>query len=341
MSDLYRIGIVGAGYIADVVAHAIAETEGVQVVAVASRRPETALEFGVRHGGIRAFDHWSDLVSWRGLDAVYVATPTSAREAICIASAERGKHVFAEKPFASLRSLESITAACRANRVAFMDATHFVHHPRTRRLREEVAERIGQVQAVNSSFFFPSMDHGNIRFDQAKEPTGAFGDMGWYSIRATAEFATPGAQLVRSHGFAQRDEITGTVVRAAGVLLLSDGCTSTWDVGFNTGACLMDLELLGQRGVISLDDFVLDWAGGFPVKTPGYPVAFTQRAGVVNPLGFERVVTPSDRRQLVYTLRHFMALAANPDGEAAAASMRITEQTQRLLDGVWSSLTIG
>jgi hypothetical protein len=183
------------------------------------------------------------------------------------------------------------------------------------------------------------MDRSNIRFDSTKEPTGAFGDMGWYSMRATVEFASPGATLVRSSGLIQRDAATGAVIRGAGVLLLSDGCTSTWDVGFNVGACLMDLELLGEDGVIQLDDFVLDWAGGFPLNVPDYPVGFTQRAGVMNPSGYERVLATSDVRQLVRSIEHFVVLAEDPAGEANAASMRSTEQTQGLLDGVWETLT--
>ena len=338
MNSGIRFGIIGAGFIANVFAGAIRET-GATLVAVASRRKEIAAEFADNHGGLLVFESWKDLVAFDGVDAVYVATPTSAREEICLAAARHKKHVLAEKPFASLESLCKITTACRANGVAFMDATHFVHHPRTRRLKQELGGRIGEVQGIYTSFFFPSMDRANIRFDPGMEPTGAIGDMAWYSMRAVVEFAAVDTHLVAGNGFYRTDEVTGACVRSAGVLLLSDGCTSTWDVGYSIDTCIMDLNIYGERGMISMDDFVLDWADGFGRNVPGYPVGFIQRSGLVNPTEFEEIITPGHRPQLVHMIRRFVKLTAEPKGQAVQTSMRASEQTQGLLDAVWNRLT--
>jgi predicted dehydrogenase len=337
MNSRIRFGIVGAGFIADVVANAIKQTDA-NLVAVASRRHDSAIAFAEKHDGLQVFESWSDLVAWDGLDAVYVATPTSVREEICIAAVQNKKHILAEKPFASLTSLQKITRACHANGVAFMDATHFVHHPRTRQLKLELEERIGKVQAIYSSFFFPSMDRSNIRFDPQKEPTGAFGDMAWYSMRAILEFVTTSASLVNASGFVQRDDVTGAYIRSAGVLMLSNGCTSTWDVGYNVGTCVMDLNIFGKKGMISLDDFVLDWAHGFGANSPGYPVGFTQRSGIVNPTEFEQITTPSQQPQVVRMIQNFITLTSDPQGQENQASIHISEQTQGLLDAVWDQL---
>ncbi len=338
MKPRVKFGIVGTGFIADVVASAIKQTDA-SLVAVASRRHESAKTFADKHGGMQVFESWDDLVAFDGLDAVYVATPTSIREEICITAAQNKKHILAEKPFTSLTSLQRITQACDVNGVSFMDATHFAHHPRTRQLKQELEERIGKVQAINTSFFFPSMDRSNIRFDPEKEPTGAFGDMAWYSMRAIAEFAAPDSSFVSGSGFAQRDDVSGAYIRSAGVLLLSDGCTSTWDAGYNTGSCVMDLNIFGQQGMISLDDFVLDWADGFAMNIPDYPVGFTQRSGVVNPTEFKAITTPGRHSQVVNMIQNFVALTEDPKSQAARTSMRISEQTQGLLDAVWDQLT--
>lgn len=339
MTSGVRFGIIGTGYIADVVANAMSKTEAV-LVAVSSRRFDNARAFADKHGGVRVFESWRDLLAWDGLDAVYVATPTSAREEICIDAAQNKKHVLAEKPFASLMSLQKITGACKANDVAFMDATHFSHHPRTGQIKQELEDRIGKLRTIYASFFFPSMDTNNIRFDPEKEPTGAFGDMAWYSMRAVAEFASDSASLVSSSGYVQKDDKSGAFVRSAGVLLLSDGCTSTWDVGYNVGTCVMDLKLFGQKGTISLDDFVLDWADGFALNIPGYAVGFKQRTGVVNPYGFAEIATPTDQSQLVRMIDEFCALTLEPGGQAARESVRISEKTQALLDAAWDQLTV-
>ena len=339
MNPGVRIGIVGAGFIADVVASAISQT-GAELVAVASRRQESARAFAEKYEGIRVFESWGELLAWDGIDAVYVATPTSVREEICTAAAQSKKHILAEKPFASLSSLQKITQACRKNDVAFMDATHFSHHPRTTVLKKTIEERVGKVKAIYSSFFFPAMSRDNIRFDPEKEPTGAFGDMAWYSMRAVAEFAAEDASFVSASGFVQKDDESGAYIRSAGVLLLSDGCTSTWDVGYNVGTNVMDLNIMGQEGMLSLDDFVLDWAGGFANNIPEYPVGFTQRIGVASPAEFKQIVTPTDRPQVAHMLQGFCTLCSAPKSQAAHASIQISERTQGLLDAVWHQLKL-
>jgi len=338
---LFALGIVGTGLIAGVTAAAMAQSTHCRAVAVSSRQRLQAQAFAERHALQQAFDDWSALVAAPSIDAVYVATPTAPRQAICEAAARHGKHVLAEKPFASAASLRAITAACRAAGVAFMDATHFVHHPRHALLLASLRERIGPLQALRCSFFFPTTDHANVRHDTALEPMGAVGDMAWYALRAVVEHAGGHGALRQASGFLQRDATSGAVVRAAGVLQLQDGCTATWDVGYDAGVCVQDLQLLGTQGAIALDDFVLDWAQGYMLPRAGHDTGFSQRAGVANPDGFSWVSTPSLQPQNVRMLDAFAALARNPQGSAAAASMQASEHTQALLDAVWAGLQGG
>ena len=332
MSSPLRIGVVGCGFIADVIAHAIAEADGAVLAAAASRRRETAAAFAGKHGARRVFDRWEDLVACPEVDAVYVATPTILREVVSVGAARNGKHVLADKPFLSLTSLRAITSACGASGVAFMDATHFTHHPRTAQLKHEQAGRIGKLEAVQSVFFFPNTDRSNIRYDASKEPTGAIGDMAWYSMRAAAEFLPAEAMPVRVSAEGARDPVTGTWVRSAGCIRFSDGTTTTWDAGFTVGSLVMDLNLFGQGGSIHVDDYVLDWAGGMLGSDPRTPVGFVQRNGPVPPGGFQRVSTPSPTRQAVRMIEHLARMARNPRGPEMAEAVRLACRTQALVD---------
>jgi predicted dehydrogenase len=343
-----RVGVVGTGLIAGITTSAMVMSQGCKPVAVSSRQGALAGAFADRNALPLCFDDWRALVASPDIDAVYVATPTAPRQAICEAAARHGKHVLAEKPFASLASLRAITAACSDAGVAFMDATHFVHHPRHALLQATLAQRIGRVQGVRCSFFFPTTDRANVRFDAAQEPMGAIGDMAWYALRALVDYGGgSGGQAALRHasGFVQRDDATGVAVRGAGVLQLEGGCTATWDVGYNAGACTQDLQLLGERGVITLEDFVLDWAQGYMLPRAGHDTGFSQRAGVVNPDGWQWVSTPSAQAQNVLMVEAFAALAREPLGTAAAdarqRSRQASERTQALLDAVWTSLREG
>lgn len=333
-----RIGFVGTGYIANVVARAAGETQQVHITGVASRDVARAAAFCASHGladTARPFGDWRDLVAWDGIDAVYLAAPTVARTEMAIAAANHGKHLLVEKPFTNVAAVDAMHDACRANGVAFLDATHFVHHPRHQLLRRTLSERIGTLLALNATFTFPSMDRTNIRHDPSLEPTGAWGDMGWYAMRALVEFTHDDATLTHASALARVDAQSGAVVRSDGVLQLSSGCTATWDVAFDIGTCLMDLHLMGTDGRVRLDDFVLDWAGGFAIPVPGHASEIEQQRGVVNPSGITVEQVPSERRQLVQLLENFRDLAHDPRGAARDASMRATRRTQQLLDDIW------
>jgi len=265
-----------------------------------------------------------------------VATPTVAREEICIAAAEGGLHVLGDKPFASAESVGRIGDACLAHGVAFMDATHFVHHPRHLTLKETFVERIGEARQIHTSFFFPNDDPSNIRFRPEYEPTGAVGDMAWYSMRAVVEYTPDTARFLDGKGFAVRHPETHGVVRTCGVLRLDNGVMSVWEAGYDTGSCVQDLAVQGETGMIQQHDFVLDWAGGFGFPDPAHRVHFTQRNGPATPRDWTRVDTPSQPRQAVRLVEAFARLAVAPEREAVEASIRATHRTQALVDAIWN-----
>jgi len=54
-----------------------AQAANAELIAVSSHKMETAETFAASHGLDQAFDSWADMVAWDGVDAIYVATPTS------------------------------------------------------------------------------------------------------------------------------------------------------------------------------------------------------------------------------------------------------------------------
>ena len=72
-----RWGIVGTGGIANSMARSIKAADAAVIAAVSSRRMETARAFADNHSVENAFDSWQEMCEWDGVDAIYVATPTS------------------------------------------------------------------------------------------------------------------------------------------------------------------------------------------------------------------------------------------------------------------------
>jgi predicted dehydrogenase len=320
-----RWGVVGTGGIARQMAPHIQRASNAELAAVSSRKMASARKYASEYGVAKAFDSWAEMLDWDGVDAIYVATPTSVREEICVAAANAGKHVLGEKPFANLASLQRITAACRQNGVGFMDGTHFVHHPRTAHIKSNTPAMVGWPWSIDSAFQFKLGDKGNIRMNPNLEPYGAIGDAGWYNMRAAVEYSAAGVEITSVEAFVRRDSETNAVVSGSGVIVFSDGSTSTWNCGFESGAGIMDLRISGSKGVIKLDDFLTQ-------RPTGKPADYEYRRDWEKT---EFIEVPSVKPEATLMFEDFAAMMGNP--RLLDASMRASEQTQRWLDTIWNS----
>jgi predicted dehydrogenase len=137
----------------------------------------------------RAFGSYEELIAAPDVDAVYIPLPTGLRKKFVLRAAAAGKHILSEKPCATNSAeLQEMLAACRENKVQFMDGVMFMHNPRLAKIREVLDDghSLGQLQRISSAFTFYFGDdffRDNIRVDGALEPAGCLGDLGWYSIR--------------------------------------------------------------------------------------------------------------------------------------------------------------
>jgi len=320
-----RWGVVGTGGIANRMAPMIQQAAHAELAAVSSRKMETAQEYANRYGIAHAFDSWADMLAFDGVDAIYVATPTSVKEEICVAAARHGKHVLGDKPFANLPSLQRITAACRDNGVGFMDATHFVHSPRTAHIKSHIAQQVGWPWSVASAFQFGLSDPDNIRMNPALEPYGAIGDAGWYNMRVAVEYLPEDAEIASVYAILRRGGPHNAAVSGSGVILLSDGSTSTWNCGFESGAGIMDLRISGAKGVIKLDDFL--------TRRPTDQPADYELRQDWNDSRFIEV--PFDKPEAALMFEDFATMVT--DEASITHSMRASERTQQWLDAVWES----
>ncbi len=320
-----RWGFVGTGGIANSMAPRVQQAANADLAAVSSRKMETATGFADKHGVGKAFDSWADMIAWDGVDAIYVATPTSVREEICVAAANGGKHVLGEKPFANLPSVQRITSACRDNGVGFMDGTHFPHHPRTAHIKATMHKEVGWPWSVASAFQFGLTDTGNIRLNPKLEPYGAIGDTGWYNMRAAVEYTAADIEISSVDAYLRRHGKTNAVVSCSGVIVFDDGSTTTFNCGFESGAGVMDLRISGAAGIIKLDDFLSQRR--------------SDNFGVYDYLtgwgSSEQVEVPSSKPGSALMFEDFAAMVGNQ--ELLEASIRASERTQEWLDAVWNS----
>jgi predicted dehydrogenase len=330
-----RFGIVGTGMIAGVVANAIAAAQNARLTAVSSRRIENAQSFTANRRGVAAVQGIDGLLSRADVDAVYIATPTVAKEEIARAAIAARKHILIDKPFADHASVLRMTQAASAKGVAFMDATHFVHHPRTAAIREASAAKIGSPRSLHTTFYFPFTDRNNIRFDRTQEPMTALGDMAWYSMRAVVEYLRPTGRITKVVTVPERDPDTLAIIRASGLIAFEGALVSTFDVGYTANTLIMDLQLLGTAGVIGMDDFVLDWANSFAFKNRRLKAGYVYRTGTATRKDATFVPTPSKTAQEVAMIEDFAELAFSGNTAQQADYANASLKTQEYLDALW------
>ena len=334
----FGFGIVGTGMIAGVVAEAIGTAKKAKLVAVSSRKMENAQNFVAKYPGAAAVEGIDALLARPDVDAVYIATPTMAKEKIALAAIAAGKHVLVDKPFDGLASAERMTKAAAAKGLVFMDATHFVHNPRTAAIQQSLAERIGSPRSLYTCFYFPFDDYHNIRFDPKQEPTGALGDMAWYSMRAVVEYLRPKGKVSQALAVPERHSVTGAVTRVSGLIAFDSGEVSTFDVGWTAGTIIQDLLLLGTTGVVSLDDFVLDWTRGFVFRRAEIPAGYVYRTGIATRAEATFVAAPAEIAQEVAMIDDFADLARGGSPAQRAAYVEASLKTQEYLDALWKGM---
>lgn len=94
-----RVGIIGAGRIATVMADTLSKMSKAQPYAIASRNLEKAQAFAYEHGVEMAYGSYEDMLADSKVDLVYIATPHNMHLEHAKMCIDAGKPVLVEKPF--------------------------------------------------------------------------------------------------------------------------------------------------------------------------------------------------------------------------------------------------
>lgn len=178
-----RWGVAGTGTMAAAFVADFAHVPDGEVVAIGSRREQSARAFADEHGVERGGTH-RDLVEDPDVDVVYVATPHPQHLAVARAAIEAGKPVLVEKAFtATLEGAESLVALARERGVFCMEAMWTRFQPAVVRARELLADgTVGALRMVQADLgAYRTYDPDSRLFDPALGG-GALLDLGVYVV---------------------------------------------------------------------------------------------------------------------------------------------------------------
>lgn len=146
------VGIVGCGMIATFHARAIADAQGVKLVAATSRRPEATEAFAASFP-VKIHDSVQALCADPAVDIVSICTPSGAHREPALVAAAAGKHVIVEKPLeVTTDRCDQIIAACRDAGVTLSTIFPSRFHQASQALKQAVeAGRFGRLTLGDAS----------------------------------------------------------------------------------------------------------------------------------------------------------------------------------------------
>lgn len=145
MSQLFRVGIVGCGNIADNHFQSYSSVPGVEVAGVCDIELDRARTFAAERNIARSFGSVRELLAL-GIDAISVCTPHPTHEAVVTEAAAAGVHILCEKPVATdVASAERMVLAAEQHHVTFGVVFQRRFWPGAQALRAAIDDgRLGQ-----------------------------------------------------------------------------------------------------------------------------------------------------------------------------------------------------
>ncbi len=178
-----KVGLLGAGFVADLHAAAFKMVPDAEVVAVASPPPGQAKRFAEQRSIPHAFTDYRDLLAIEEIDMVTLGIPNDLHAEVAIAAARAGKHVVCEKPLCrTIEQADQMIDACRQAGVLLMYAEELCFAPKYARAKTLADEgALGDVFLVKQSeeHFGP---HSDWFWDVERSGGGVLLDMGCHSI---------------------------------------------------------------------------------------------------------------------------------------------------------------
>ncbi|KAL3504625.1 hypothetical protein ACH5RR_034466 [Cinchona calisaya] len=346
-----RFGILGCANIARKVSRAITLAPNSTIVAIGSRSLEKATSFAEENGfpaSAKVYGSYDAVLDDPDVDAVYIPLPTSLHLRWAVLAAQKKKHVLLDKPVAlNVKELDVILEACESSGVQFMDATMWMHHPRTLEMKEFLSDpqRFGQLKSLHSIFSYvggPDFLTNDIRIKPDLDALGALGDTGWYCIRAilwATDYQLP--KIATALPDPEFNE-SGVILSCGASLRWEDGKIATFYCSFLTNLT-MDIRLLGTNGNLRVHDFVI------PFKENAAPFYVTSNSRYIelslgcDPPPSEHVIA-TDLPQEALMVKEFASLVGGIKGLGSKPEKKwpnISRKTQVVIDAVKASIDKG
>lgn len=180
--EVLKIGIMGTGRIASVLAETMVQMPEVCLYGAASRSLEKAEDFAARFSMKKAYGSYEELAADSEVQLIYIATPHSEHSSNARLCLEHGKHVLCEKSFAAnyAQAKEMIDLAEEKN-LMITEAMWVRYMPMAETLKEILGSGIiGEPMTLTANLAYLVSDKHRITAPELAG--GALLDVGVYTL---------------------------------------------------------------------------------------------------------------------------------------------------------------
>ena len=247
---MFKVGIIGAGWIAEKMAEALAPLEDYCVHAIASRSLEKAEEFAGRWNIAKAYGSYEELVADDEINLVYIATPHSHHFQHAMLALEHGRNVLVEKAFtANAQEAEILIRTAHEKGLFITEAIWTRYMPLSHKVKEVMESGIiGEPRVLTATLCY--MMEFKERIVRADLCGGALLDLGVYALNFARMYF--GTDIVRTVTNVHLGP-TGMDMHESISLSFADGRMANLQAG---ALCLNDRQgiISGTEGYIKVDN---------------------------------------------------------------------------------------
>ena len=247
---MFKVGIIGAGWIADKMAEALAPLEDYCVYAIASRSLEKAEAFARQWNIPKAYGSYEEMVADKEVDLVYIATPHSHHYPHTMLALEHGKPVLVEKAFtANAAEAEILLNTAKEKGIFITEAIWTRYMPLSHKVKELMESGIiGEPRLLTATLCY--MMEFKERILRPDLCGGALLDLGVYCLNFVRMYF--GTDIVKTVSNCQTGE-TGMDMQECISLSFADGKMANLQAG---ALCLNDRQgiINGTEGYIRVDN---------------------------------------------------------------------------------------
>lgn len=244
---MLKVGILGAGGIASVMAGTIARMDSAHAAAVASRDLNKAREFAEKWNVEKAYGSYEEMLDDPDVELVYIATPHSHHYAHAKLCLEHGKHVLCEKAFTvNAPQAEKLFDIAKQKGLLITEAIWTRYQPMRGIIDEVLADgTVGKPWLLSAN-----LNYLISRVPRLREPAlagGALLDVGVYPLNFAAMVF--GNDPVSITGSAVLND-AGVDIQESVTLTYADGRMAVLHAGM--------MGLSDRRGIICCDNGMLE-----------------------------------------------------------------------------------